>query len=106
MVNWRVTATTIYCESVEDEAVLMVYKDGSAKCAAYKKYGQPSPEIVRLLKKRSQPSRRELRCEGPECSRLIQYRGKLFAEEAQKGHSEKSHGETAKPPHGERGHHR
>ena len=26
MVNWQVTATTIYCDAVDDEITLLVYK--------------------------------------------------------------------------------
>ena len=36
MVDWQVTATTIYCDAVDDDVTLLVYKDGSAKCTGYK----------------------------------------------------------------------
>ena len=84
MVNWQVTATTIYCDAVDDEVTLLVYKDGLAKCTGYKKYGEPSQEIVGLVKRKSKQLQRQLKCEGPECYRLIQYRDKLFAEEAKR----------------------
>ncbi len=32
-VDWQVTATTIRCDFVSDFAVLMVYGDGTVKCA-------------------------------------------------------------------------
>jgi len=85
MVNWKVTATTIYCDVVDDEVTLLVYKDGSAKCIAYTKYGKPDKETLNLLKKKSNQLKRHLECEGPECRWVIQYRDKLFAEEAKKG---------------------
>jgi len=85
MVNWQVTATTIYCDAVDDEATLLVYKDGSAKCIAYTKYGKPDKETLNLLKKKSNQLKRNLECDGPECYRVIQYRDKLFAEEAKRG---------------------
>ncbi len=67
--NWQLTATTVYCESVGDEATLLVYKDGSAKCIAYKRYCANSGGLARGLK-----------CEGPECPRLVQYRDELLKE--------------------------
>ncbi len=85
MVNWQVTATTIYCDAVDDEVTLLVYKDGSAKCTAYTKYGKPDKGTLNLLKKKSNQLKRHLECEGPECRWVIQYRDKLFAEEAKKG---------------------
>jgi hypothetical protein len=81
MVNWQVTVTTIYCDAVDDDVTLMVYKDGSAKCAGHPKYGKPGKEVAKLLKKKGKQLGHNLECEGPECLRVIQYRDKLFAEE-------------------------
>jgi len=86
MVDWQVTATTIYCDAVDDEVTLMVYKDWSTKCTSYSKYngsnngGSSSPKKGRL--------KRQVECEGPECWRVTQYKEKLSAEEANKGNSE------------------
>ncbi len=82
MVNWQITAATIYCDAVGDEVTLLVYKDESTKCIGYQKYGQPDKEATKLLEKRSKQLEKQLQCEGPECYRVIQYRDKLFAEEA------------------------
>jgi len=82
MVNWQVTATTIYCDVVDDEVTILVYKDKSLKCTGYQKYGKPDKKVVALLKKKSKQLKRESWCEGPECGRVIEYRDKLFAEEA------------------------
>ena len=90
MVDWQVTATTIYCDAVDEDVTLMVYKDGSAKCVGYLKYGTPSKEVSKLLKKKNKELGRNLECEGPECSRVIQYRDKLFAEEAAKAKRKKT----------------
>ncbi len=81
MVKWVITATTIYCDAVDDEVTLMVYKDGTAKCTGYKKYGKPDKEAARLLKTKSKRSGKQLECAGPECHRLTQYRDKLMAGE-------------------------
>lgn len=83
MVNWQVTATTIYCDAVDDEVTLMVYKDGSAKCVSFERYGEPDKETAKLMGKKGKELGRKLECEGPECRRVIQYRDKLFAEEAE-----------------------
>ena len=92
MVNWQVTATTIYCDAVDDEVTVMVYKDGSARCTGYGKYGEPSKEILNQLKKKSKQLEQQLKCAGPECYRVTQYKEKLFAEEAKKVSSGQTRG--------------
>lgn len=84
MVNWQVTATTIYCDAVDDEITILVQKDFSVRCTGYRKYGEFS-ESTRNLSRKSQQLKRQLRCEGPECWRVVQYRDKLLAEETPKG---------------------
>jgi len=85
MVHWQVTATTIYCDAVDDEVTLLVGKDWSAKCTGYQKYGEPSKEMLNLLKRKSKQLKRRLECAGPECSRVTQYKEKLLTEETDKG---------------------
>jgi hypothetical protein len=75
MVNWQVTATTVYCDGVGDEVTIMVYKDGQTKCTGYAKYGQPE----------LRSKRRKTSCQGLDCSLVIGYRDKLFSEEAGRG---------------------
>ncbi len=70
MVNWTVTATTMYCDSINGEVTIMVYKDGSAKCTAYNKQAKPVPQ------------KRKPKCEGLECKQVTGYRDRLFAEES------------------------
>jgi len=83
LVNWQVTATTIYCDAVDDDVTIMVYKDRSTRCVGYKKYIESiTKETARELKKRAKKLGHELRCKGPECSRVIAYRDEVFAEEA------------------------
>ena len=84
MVDWQVTATTIYCDAVDDDVTVMVYQDWSTRCVGYhKKYGDSviSKETAKILKNKSKKLGRQLRCEGPECHRVIAYRDKLRAEE-------------------------
>ena len=84
MVNWQVTATTIHCQAVDDEVTLMVYKDSTAKCTGYRKYGEPTGETLRRLKKKQKQADRTLACQGAECDQVVEYRDKLFKEEAEK----------------------
>lgn len=82
MVDWQITATNIYCDSVDDYVTIVVYKDGTAKCTGYKRYTEkPTKEIDKMLKKKNRKLCRELRCEGPLDYRITYYRSKLFAEE-------------------------
>ena len=85
MVDWQITATTIYCDAVDEEVTLLVYKDWSTKCTGYKKYGEPSKEMLDLLKKKSKQSKRQLECTGLECPQITQYKEKLLTEESGKG---------------------
>ncbi len=85
MVDWQITATTIYCDAVDEEVTLMVYKDWSIKCTGYRKYGEPGKEMLNLLKKKSEQLKRQLGCTGLECPRVTQYKEKLSTEEADKG---------------------
>ena len=82
MVNWQLTATTIYCEAVADEVTLLVYKDWSVKCTGYRKYGASKSTIA--LQRKSRQLKRELKCLGPECPQAISYKEKLLSEEAKK----------------------
>jgi hypothetical protein len=82
MVNWRVTEVTIYCDGVDDDVTIQVYKDGSMKCTGYGIYGEHNKNKANLLKKKSRQLGRQLKCVGPECDRMIQYKDKLFSEEA------------------------
>ncbi len=82
MVNWQVTATTVYCDAVDGEVTLMVYKDGSGKCVSFERYGKPNKEMAKLMRKKGKELGRKLECAGPECQGVTRYRDKLFAEEA------------------------
>ena len=79
MVDWQVTATTIYCDAVADEVTVLVYRDGQATCTGYAKYGDAAPE-----------AKNKNRCSGFECHRVSQYREKLFGEADEKGASAQS----------------
>jgi len=85
MTDWQVTGTTIYCDAVDDEVTLLVFKDWSMKCTGYVKYSASGGDAIKLLKNKSLRTKRQLKCDGLECRRMIQYKEKLQAEEAGKG---------------------
>jgi hypothetical protein len=78
MVNWQLTATTIYCDAVDDEVTVMVYKDWSTRCTGFNKYTGKDKVTG---KRQSRQTEHSTRCEGLECARVIQYVNKLKAEE-------------------------
>jgi hypothetical protein len=79
--GWQVTAKTIYCDAVDDEVTVLVYKDFSVHCTGYKKYNHPSDFTSSLIKKKERLLRRILKCEGEQCPRVIGYKEKIQVEE-------------------------
>jgi hypothetical protein len=75
MVDWQITAKTIYCDSFQDEVTIIVKKDWSAQCTGYSGLSKASGVAGRTAKGR---------CEGLDCARIVQYRDFLKQEEAQK----------------------
>ncbi|HUT68651.1 MAG TPA: hypothetical protein VMW86_08925 [Dehalococcoidales bacterium] len=80
MPDWEITATTIYCDAVDDEVTLITSADGTARCTGQQKYAGPDKAKARAMKKKSQLSGKQLGCSGVECSKVIQYRDKLLGE--------------------------
>ncbi len=81
MVDWKITAATIYCEDVDDEVTLLVYKDGTTKCTSSVKYTRPDKDTARTIKAKSKALKRRIVCKGDGCSRVTEYRNRIFAEE-------------------------
>lgn len=80
MVDWQVTATTIYCDAVQDEVTIFVYKDGSLGCTGCDRNpggenkNPPNPET-------GDKHPRKLGCLGLPCEHTTGYRAKLMSEE-------------------------
>jgi len=73
-VEWQVTATTLYCDIVNNWVTVLTYKDGTTKCGYAVKHGQ----IERKVGKNDWR-----RCPGPSaCALCIAYKEKIFREEA------------------------
>lgn len=82
MADWQITAATIYCDDVDDEVTVIVNMDGSVRCVGFGKYSEPGKDTAGLIKEKSRRLKRQLKCTGPECNRITDYRDRLFAEEA------------------------
>ena len=82
MTEWQVTATTIYCDAVDDDVTLIVDKDWNVTCTGYKKFSTNiNKKTAGILKQKSKRLGRSLKCEGPQDSRVIDYRNKLKSQE-------------------------
>jgi hypothetical protein len=84
--SWQLTATTIKCDIVDDEATIIIYKDWSAKCTGYSRYASSS-KASGLNKKKSLSPGRRLKCLGTQCPKVIEYREKLLSEESGSGNT-------------------
>jgi hypothetical protein len=78
MVDWEITATTIYCDAVDDEVTLMVTADGTTRCTGLDKYLKPSRETSREMNNRGKKLGRKIACEGDACQRIKLYRDELM----------------------------
>jgi len=78
--GWQVTATSIRCEFVNDFVTIMVNKDWSTKCTLYNRYKQKALDDNRQKYDKKIRLKME-KCDGPECSYVINYRDKLIEED-------------------------
>jgi hypothetical protein len=78
MVDWEVTATTIFCDDVDDEVTIIVNQDGTVKCTGSQKYSKTSKEALKELKKKSKKMGKTLACKDTACSKLPKYRDELM----------------------------
>jgi len=76
MADWQITATTIYCEEVDDEVTLLIYGDGTSKCTGHQKYARSNKETARAIKQKGRPSGKQPGCPGIECRHIVEYRHK------------------------------
>jgi hypothetical protein len=76
--DWQITATTVFCDSVDDEVTLMVYADGTSRCTGRQKYVKPDKETSRAMKKKARRSGKIPMCLGDDCPRLKQYRDNIL----------------------------
>jgi hypothetical protein len=80
MVDWEVTATTIFCDAVDDEVTLIVSGTGTLKCSGRQKYENPGKDTKKLLIRKSKSGGKLLACKGEGCPTVKQYREKMLGE--------------------------
>jgi hypothetical protein len=79
-IDWQVTAKAIYCDAVDDDVVITVYRDGKTRCTGYQKYVEHgNNDSNAVLKKKSRVLNRNLKCEGPADFRVTGYRDAIIA---------------------------
>jgi hypothetical protein len=71
MVNWQITAKTIYCDSAGEEVTIIIKKDWSVQCTGYQDRQDES----------SNRTYTTVECEGLDCARINLYLNQLKAEE-------------------------
>jgi hypothetical protein len=82
VVDWQVTATTIYCDAVDDNVTIIVYQDWSTRCTGYRKYVENlDKEAGKMLGRKAKQQGRNLGCEGPLDYRVTDYRDRLVTED-------------------------
>lgn len=79
MVDWEITATTIYCDAVDDEVTIIVNREGATKCTGMQKYSRPTGEVAKELKKKNKQLGKQLACKWPGCSDVNKYRDELMS---------------------------
>lgn len=82
MTDWQTTAKTIYCDAVDDEVTILIFKDFSVRCTGYKKYSQPNDLTINIIREKSRKSKKLIKCQGEQCSRVTEYKNNIQAEEA------------------------
>ena len=75
MTDWKVTATTIYCDAVNDEVTFIVSGDGTVVCTGYQRYGASG--------KRSGSMNRT--CAGEGCRIMLEHRDRMVGEGTRTG---------------------
>ncbi len=78
MIDWEVTATTIYCDDVDDEVTIIVSGNGVVKCTGVQKYVKASKGTTKELKQRSKQKGKTLLCKDTSCPKITKYRDELL----------------------------
>jgi len=78
MVDWEVTATTIYCDDVDDEVTIIVNGNGTVKCTGVQKYHPANKQAAKELKKKSKNKDKTLLCKDAACSKINKYLDELL----------------------------
>jgi hypothetical protein len=79
MTDWQITAKTIFCEAVDDEVTVLIFKNGTARCTGCRKYDQPNDITRTLVKEKTHRLKRTLKCEGESCPRVTGYKNQILS---------------------------
>jgi hypothetical protein len=79
--DWEITATTVYCDAVDDEVTLIISADGTSRCTGREKYLKPNKETSRAMRKKSRQQPKPLACRDNECTTLRSYRDNILDSE-------------------------
>jgi hypothetical protein len=80
MNGWQLTAKTIYCDAVDDEVTILIYKDGSVRCTGFIKYTQPNEQTQAMIRGKCRKLGRLIKCEGEDCPRVTGYKESILQE--------------------------
>ncbi|MCJ7605895.1 MAG: hypothetical protein MUO19_07690 [Dehalococcoidales bacterium] len=80
MADWEITATTVYCEAVDDEVTLLIDFGGTTTCTGQQRFDCPDKENARLLEEKTRQAGRVLTCAGTDCTIISQYRTRILTE--------------------------
>ncbi len=80
MNNWQVTAVTLRCPNIADEATIIVNNDWTIKCTGMVKYTKDRKASLELVR-RSMEYRHTLECKGVKCPTIATYIETLINEE-------------------------
>ena len=73
MSDWETTATTVYCEAIDDEVTLLFSRDGQVTCTGQQRYQNPDDANARRLAEKSGVAGRKLACTGTGCDLVAKY---------------------------------
>lgn len=78
MAIWKITEKTMQCMNTGSVVTIILYGDGESRCTGHKKYvTNRNKHSKKILKKLSKKHGRELKCEGPLCNLVMEYREEL-----------------------------
>lgn len=78
MARWEITEKTVLCKEVASVVTVIVHGDGQSRCTGHKKFViNLNKHHNKLLKKLSKECGRELKCAGPSCDLVANYREEL-----------------------------
>ena len=78
MTDWQITATTIFCEDVDDEVTLIGYSDGTIKCTGQLRYLKPDKNTLKDFKIKKKQKGLVLGCRD-NCKNIHDYHDKWFS---------------------------